>query len=298
MTNGRIAAIVVTYNRCSILNQCLKALIKQTVKCDILVVDNHSTDETSLVVSALQNEGVLYQDTGKNLGGAGGFNFGMRWAVELDYDYLWMMDDDTIPSPTSLEELLNAGEMLNNNYGFLSSGVLWKDGTDCQMNRPRVKARYCKDFQFLQKGIVEIEQATFVSFFCKSKIIKKAGLPIKEFFIWGDDVEFSRRIALQMGYPCYLISSSVVIHAMEQNLGSDLSVDMPDRILRYEYAYRNENYIYRREGIKRYFYWLTGCGMMFIKIILHSNHKITRCAVMIRGIFKGFFFRPQIEYCD
>lgn len=298
MMNGRVAAIVVTYNRCSLLNQCLKALVGQTVKCDILVVDNHSTDETPIVAATFQGGRVLYQDTGKNLGGAGGFNFGIRWAMGLDYDYLWLMDDDTLPQATSLEELLKADGWLDGRYGFLSSAVLWTDGMDCRMNRPRAKTRYCEGFKLLQKGIVEIDQATFVSFLCKSETVKKAGLPIKDFFIWGDDVEFSRRIALQTGCPCYLISSSVVIHAMERNVGSDLSADMPERISRYEYAYRNENYIYRREGVKSYLRWLAGCGMMFGRIMLHSNCKAARWSVLIRGILKGFFFWPEIEYCD
>lgn len=39
---------------------------------------------------------IFYFNTGRNLGGAGGFNFGVRKAYEAGYDYIWLMDDDTI----------------------------------------------------------------------------------------------------------------------------------------------------------------------------------------------------------
>ena len=125
----RIAAIVVTYNRKDLLLQCLDRLLTQKgADCDVLVVDNASTDGTEQAVSQLKNPRIFYRNTGANLGGAGGFNFGMRWAVEAGYDYLWIMDDDTLPNPDALAELWAAHGRLNGEYGFLSSTVLWTDG--------------------------------------------------------------------------------------------------------------------------------------------------------------------------
>ena len=43
----RVAAVVVTYNRAEMLRQCLMSLQKQTMPCDILVVDNASTEALS-----------------------------------------------------------------------------------------------------------------------------------------------------------------------------------------------------------------------------------------------------------
>lgn len=54
----------------------------------------------------------------------------MRWAVESGYEYIWIMDDDTLPEPSALEKLLEADRVLGGpaNCGFLSSVVLWTDG--------------------------------------------------------------------------------------------------------------------------------------------------------------------------
>lgn len=294
----RIAAIVVTYRRKALLKQCIYAILEQTVTCDVLVVDNHSEDGTREITVGMNNGRVFYQDTGVNLGGAGGFNYGMHWAVENGYEFLWLMDDDTIPDPNSLEELLKADEILNGNYGFLSSGVLWKDGTDCKMNRQRARERYCGDIRLLREGVVRVDQATFVSLFCKAETVQKAGLPIREFFIWGDDIEYSRRLACRLNLPCYLVSRSTVIHAMEHNLGSSLATDVLERLERYRFAYRNEFFIYRKEGYKAFFRWLIQCGICFAAILRSSDHKFRRCQVMLSGMCQGLFFSPAIEFLN
>jgi GT2 family glycosyltransferase len=90
-----VAAVVVTYNRCLLLLECIEAIAAQTtVGCDILVIDNCSTDNSGESIKAKNYRRIKYYNTGSNLGGAGGFNYGIRLAVELGYEFLWIMDDD------------------------------------------------------------------------------------------------------------------------------------------------------------------------------------------------------------
>ena len=111
---NRVAAVVVTYNRLEFLKRCVNSLHKQTVPCDILVVDNASTDETAQWLESQTD--IFFHNTGSNLGGAGGFHYGMRWAVEANYDYLWVMDDDCFPKTDALEKLLSADSLLKGVY--------------------------------------------------------------------------------------------------------------------------------------------------------------------------------------
>lgn len=193
----RVAAVVVTYNRAEMLRQCLMSLQKQTMPCDILVVDN-----------------------------------------------------DCFPEPVALEKLLDADRLLQGEYGWLSSVALWTDGRECRMNRPKIKKNFYDRIELLRDGILLAEQATFVSLFLKAETIRAVGLPVKEFFIWGDDIEYTRRITIREKMPCYVVGQSRVIHAMKNNNGSNLAVDSVERLGRYKLAFRNEAYIYRREGAK------------------------------------------------
>ncbi|MBP3503387.1 MAG: glycosyltransferase family 2 protein [Clostridia bacterium] len=290
----KVIAVVVTYNRKELLKECIEALINQNYKsCNILIVDNNSTDGTREHISKyVDGKKVIYDNTGKNLGGAGGFNYGVKKAYELGYDYIWIMDDDCIVHKDSLEKLMIEDENLQGNYGFLSSKVLWKDGNICKMNRQRKSmVGFVRDFK---EDIIPIEMATFVSLLFKASVVKEVGLPIKDFFIWTDDLEYTRRISLK--YKCYLVSNSIVTHKSKDNNGANIVKDSPDRLERYKYAYRNEVYLYRREGIKGMLYVHLRNIYTYLRILFANNeNKIKKINIVNQSTKEGKKFNPKIE---
>jgi len=297
MKEKRTAAVVVTYNRRELLKNCIACLLSQrSAACDVLVVDNASSDGTGDVVRSLTDARVFYRNTGANLGGAGGFNFGMRWAVESGYDLVWVMDDDCLPKPDALQKLLAADKILAGKYGFLSSVVLWTDGGECRMNRQKIRKKYYERAELLKYGLIEVEQATFVSLLFPSEVIRRAGLPVREFFIWGDDIEYTRRLTVRLKLPCFMVTASEVIHAMKENNGSSIATDAPERLERYRYAFRNEAYLYRQEGPKGICYYLAKCGLNVWRIISQANTcRLTRLRIIFSAMLQGIFFNPKTE---
>lgn len=292
----RVLAVVVTYNRLEMLKKCIESLLAQTAACDILIIDNHSSDGTGDYIRQLGGERITYADTGKNLGGAGGFHFGMNMACGMGCDAVWIMDDDCFPEPDALEKLLDAAELVGE-YGFISSAVLWTDGHECKINRQHIVKNAYEHVEWLKHGVVRIDQATFVSLLVPTAIIREFGLPIKEFFIWGDDIEYTQRIAIRGGKPCYLAGQSTVIHAMKENVGSDISLDSPEKIDRYRYGFRNERYALRKLGIKgrlRYDYRrLRDIGHVITR---SKDHRLKRLGTIFAGVIRGIFFFPETEY--
>ena len=291
----KVIAVVVTYNRKELLKEAIEALLNQDYNnCEILVVDNASTDGTKEYIDELLKDArVHYENTGANLGGAGGFNYGMKRACQMGCDFVWVMDDDCIVHKNSLTELLNADKLLNGNYGFLSSKVLWKDDSICKMNIPKKTfSTWLKEFD---KPVQEIAMASFVSLFVKTDIIKEMGLPIKEFFIWTDDWEFTRRISRK--YKSYFISKSIVTHKSKNNEGADISTVEGDRVERFKYLYRNDVVLYRGEGLK-------GWILLYIRLILHKlrilksdkKDKKERIKIINNAIKEGKKFKPDIEF--
>ena len=116
--NNETAAVVVTWNRKELLKQSIERLLNQSgAECDILIVDNDSTDGTVEMLEAeFDSPRIRYYNTGANLGGAGGFHIGIYWAVSDGYENVWIMDDDCLPSDTALKELLSSGERLGGNW--------------------------------------------------------------------------------------------------------------------------------------------------------------------------------------
>lgn len=290
---SNVLTVVVTYNRKDLLTECLDALSK--CGCDVLVIDNHSTDGTSEVVNNIStNENkIYYYDTGKNLGGAGGYNIGLRKACEYDYKYFWLMDDDCIVHEKSLSEFLDADKALCGKWGFLSSKVLWIDGNICKTNVQRkAVARFINDFD---SSLVSVDYASFVSLFIKKEDVIKVGLPIKDFFIWSDDLEYTRRLTMKVGLG-YLVNESVVTHKCKENIGVDITKDSKDRIDRYKYIYRNDVYTFRREGIRGWIFLIARYIYHLLKILFIGSDKLKKISIMTNGYIDGLTFHPEIEY--
>jgi GT2 family glycosyltransferase len=260
---------------------------------DILIIDNASTDGTGDALAPLAADGtVVYHNTGANLGGAGGFNYGMRVAAEAGYDYLWIMDDDCIPDPDALEKLLQADRALDGRYGFLSGIAYWKDGTPCNMNIQKTGLR--EKITDYTAPYVPIIMATFVSCFFPLARVQECGLPIKEFFIWSDDLEYTRRLSRK--YPCYAVNTSRVLHDMQSNAKVNIATDSADRLGRYRYLYRNEVYVYRREGLRGWLYLISRIAFHILKVLRGSSDKGAKIKVILSSFFAGFRFRPPVEF--
>lgn len=290
----RVAAIVVTYNRKTFLTRCIAALQQQAeVQPDILIIDNASTDGTGNAVAALPtDERLHYYNTGENLGGAGGFNYGMKLAAQLGYDYLWVMDDDCIPEPGALSALLEADRVMEGEYGFLSGIAYWRDGSLCNMNIQ--KTGLMTKLTRLDAPYVPVIMATFVSAFFPVRRVREVGLPIKEFFIWSDDLEYTRRLSRR--YPCYAVTGCRVLHDMHSNNKVNIVTDTPERIPRYRLLYRNEVYVYRREGLLGWLYLIARVGYHVLRALCARGQRLERARVILSSFMEGVRFHPPVEY--
>lgn len=297
-----ILTIIVTYNRKDLLSECLNAISSSWEKTDVLVIDNNSTDGTKEMIENLKSSfetRLIHINTGANLGGAGGYNYGVREAIKLSasaahkYKYFYLMDDDTIIKPDALKVLIDTAKKLNDNFGFLSSKALWKDGSICKTNvQRRAVARRINDFA---STLVEVDYASFVSLLIKEEDAIALGLPIKEFFIWSDDLEYTRRFSRKN--KSYLVNDSIVIHKCAENIGVDITREKDlKRIERYKYIYRNDVYTFKKEGLRGYIFLFVRFIYHMFKIIFIAPKKFDKIKTVIQSHIDGFKFNPVIEY--
>jgi len=208
----RVCAVIVTYNRKALLWECLKAVLSQTRPPDhVLVVDNASTDGTpEMLQEAFPQVEVLRLP--ENQGGAGGFHEGMKRAYEQGFDWLWLMDDDTIPRAKALEALLEAARLpLDPRPRVLASRQLLPSGlphpTTAFVNPTDL--RYPLLWLRLRPRYRPIRWALFTSVLLHRSLVEEQGLPHKAFFIWEDDLEYTAR-ALRRGLGLQVRDSEVI----------------------------------------------------------------------------------------
>ncbi|MBA4018961.1 MAG: dTDP-rhamnosyl transferase rfbF [Pirellula sp.] len=213
----RIAAIVVTFNRVALLQECVQAVRSQTRRPDeIIVVDNSSTDGTREWLDVQPDLTVVRQE---NLGSSGGQQTGIKTAFQKGHDWFWCMDDDTIPCSDALEQMMAAPYFQAADTGCLSSLVLGRDGKifGSDYLQPAASANWA--LSVLHDQCIRVRIATFVSLLVRREAVEKMGLPIKELFLMRDDWEFTDRIARQ--FKNYCVLTSRVIHKVPPASSSD-----------------------------------------------------------------------------
>lgn len=291
----KVSAVVVAYNRVEMLKEVISALLSSKARLNhVIVIDNNSDKATQDFLLSMGSS-IEYVRLTENLGGAGGFNRGIRYFMEhTEDDAVWLMDDDTVPDESTLSSLIDFADTIGS-YGFLASDVRWIDGSRALMNNLTLKNGLGKVPEDATQS-VKVANATFVSLLMSRDIIQKIGLPITEFFIWGDDIEYTERA--ERIAPGYFVPKANVVHKMSKNVGTNIVTDDEERIPRYYFAYRNKMYYGRKRG------WIghlkSNLRIMAdafqILITPNVSRRRERLSSLIRGVIDGRRFNPKIEY--
>lgn len=295
--NEQACAVVVTYNRKELLAECLNALLNQTQPLDeIILVDNASTDGTTEFLQKkgyLNNSKVTYKRLLENTGGAGGFHEGMKMGYEKGYDWLWLMDDDSIPHLDAFGNLIKYKPSQNNSIYALTSAVLYPDGEICTVNGffdfKNFFWQPAKIQDYLEKEYFEVDTATFVGFLIRRQTIENLGYPIKEFFIRYDDTEYCLRIR-KNGGKIIVVPKSQIVHRIEKPSSQKISFGEFFSWKEY-YDLRNKLHTYREYKHPRFLLYMKVFSRLVksqIRILFMrkqiSNHSKNLWLAILHGL--------------
>jgi glycosyltransferase involved in cell wall biosynthesis len=108
----KFSIVITTYNRLSLLKRAIASALAQTLPCEVLVVDDNSTDGTQEYVAALQqdlaargHDRLQYYRNPVNRGHSHSVNTGVERACG---DWIKLLDDDDYLAPNCLEEMSQA----------------------------------------------------------------------------------------------------------------------------------------------------------------------------------------------
>ncbi len=240
----RILVIIVTWNKKAYVMALLNALKKidyPKEAIDILVVDNASVDDTCMAIKT-DFPDVKIISNSENLGGSGGFNTGLRWAFNQPkeyYKYLWLLDNDVLVHPGSLNELVQLleeaedagiagstmmemnrpwrvhemGVFIDYHKGklvFNLNGVEIDEWSGCSADDlPAMDTGKVKQSLSAEKYL-EVDYVAAASLLVRADVARAAGL-WEDYFLHYDDIEWCLRIR-KMGYRVLVSSRSFVWH--------------------------------------------------------------------------------------
>lgn len=217
--NKSVFVIILNWNKRDLLLDCLDSVIKSitSYNINIIVVDNHSTDDSIQKVKENYPNAKLIVNS-KNEGWSGGNNKGIRYALKNNADYIVLLNNDIVLDKNCLQRMIlklekdssvdilgpkiykfpkskrtisNAGNYYNRHYFGILVGAGEKDA-----------GRYNKDKELdFVAGVV----------CARSNVYKKTGLFDEKYFLYFEDADFCER-AKRKGFRCAYIHNAVQYH--------------------------------------------------------------------------------------
>jgi rhamnopyranosyl-N-acetylglucosaminyl-diphospho-decaprenol beta-1,3/1,4-galactofuranosyltransferase len=283
-----VAAVVVSYNRLDYLKKCLAALEGQTHPLDeIIVVENGSTDGSADYVR-LKHPGITLFETGANLGGAGGFAWGIELALQHGHTFAWLMDDDAEPHRNALAPLLKAMES-ELRPGFAAPLVEDVAGEVVVGNLPTVSTDANAQLAAQKLGGIALAHTTFVGVLINLKLAAAMPLPYADFFIWFDDVEYTKRLA----------QSSLGVHVVDARMIHPNNAGVEDMGWRLYYYLRNQLWLTRLNPrpwslTKRPVFRLAELAVLAMQQFPVAKDKRQWLLGTLKGLSEGMFRLPAV----
>ena len=115
---SNILVVIVTYNAMQWAERCFSSLKSSSLRPDVYVVDNGSTDGTQSYIQEHYPE-VMFHQSAENLGFGKANNMGLQYALDYNYDYVYLLNQDAWVMEDTFEKLVNLSKQYPD-YGILS----------------------------------------------------------------------------------------------------------------------------------------------------------------------------------
>lgn len=241
----KICIVILNWNRFNETKECLDSLTKlekEHYYIKVLVIDNASTDGSSQKIKDYLNSFSLCSElivNHENLGFAGGNNIGIKKAIQENFDYILLINNDTIADPKLISNLAQVASQ-DSQAGLLTGKIYFAPGFEYHKNRYKEDERgkviwyagglidwdniYCshQGVDEVDKGQYEkISETNFITGCCmliRKEVVEKIGLFDEKYYLYLEDVDLSVR-AKRAGYKLLFVPEAKLWHKNASSSG-------------------------------------------------------------------------------
>lgn len=242
-----VAVIILNWNRKNDTLETISSLAKSDTsgfKLEIVVVDNGSSDASAEAFRKLKMKNLKLIENGRNLGFAKGNNVGMKYALEKGYDYIALLNDDTIVDKDLVKNIFLEHEK-NEKAGAISPKIYFAKGFE--FHKKYRKDELGKVIWYVggnidwdnvygsNRGVDEVDHGQFEKtietdfttgcfVMYKAESLKKVGLYDERYFAYFEDSDHAQRFK-KAGYKVLYSPKGKLYHKVAQSsgIGSELN---------------------------------------------------------------------------
>src|SRR5438477_4274154 len=293
---ARVAVLILTWNRVDEIVPCLESFVNNEYRdAEIVVLDNGSEDETVPTVKRDFPWATLIEN-GTNLGFCRGNNVGLKWALERGYDYVMLLNSDTMVIPGLISELVKVLDA-DPTIGIAGAKNVLMENPDFTWGRygkvtwgpmlVKTVGRFAPDLN-LDEPPRDVDWVIGNACMIRREALTKVGVFDEEFWQCNEDVDWCYR-AREAGYRVVYVDRAAILHK------GGSSADVSHRKI-FSYGYfigRNAFTFARKHGnlfqkIKLFLMlWVGVLGRIAFFTLDNTKHAILGQRAFVRGMLDG-----------
>lgn len=311
MIDPYVAIIIVNWNNYNDTIECLENLKLQTYKnFKIYLVDNGSTNDSlqylKNYVDKNSNEiNVELINSNINYGFAGGNNIAIKKALYEKYEFMWLLNNDTVADPMALQKLVQI--MLNDfKVGISGSKIYYLNNTkkiwfaggeiNTWTGKPIHIGYQEIDDKDLYSENKEVGYITGCSMLIRTDVIEQIGGLPDYYFLYYEETEFNL-MAKKHGWKIIFVPASKIFHKVSSTTGGENSTSP---MVNY-YFLRNQFWlIYKTQPFFKYyvcyaFVLLKGLKRAILTLSHNNKNKWKNIKAIFRALFDAYWLRSYTK---
>lgn len=201
----KVVVIIVTYNGSKWLNKCLQSLVQSILPVSVIAIDNASTDDSVAILRQFPFVEVFQSET--NLGFGKANNIGIQKALEQNFDYCFLLNQDTWIEPNTLQNLV-AVALENEKFGIISPLHFSPDETSLDVN---FEMYWKRSTISISENVDEVPFVNAAAWLLSRELIEKVGYFEPMFNHYGEDRNYSDRVRFH-GFKTVIVKNSKIYH--------------------------------------------------------------------------------------
>ena len=280
----KVVVVVLHFNDFSHTARCVESLKQLDYRnFQIVVVNNSGEEEHGKQLARCFAGDITCLTMDRNMGFSGGCNAGIDYALAHGADYIWLLNNDAICLPDSLQPLVSAA-MAHPDAGVVGGVLLEpkRNGME-QAGLGYVDYRRAKIFTREPHGS-EVQTCDWVcggNMLLRARASMDCGAFDDSYFLYKEDVELCTRLQ-RHGYKCLYVPASKVHHEGSMSTAGERA------IWRHYYSARNRLLFFSQAASRPLFIWcLLVCCFQLVKHLTFYPFASERKRVKTLGEYLG-----------
>jgi len=186
--NKKVFVVFVTYNGAHWIDKNIQSLLQSQYPVHIIAIDNNSTDDSAALLAKYPQVGLIQSP--ENLGFGKANNIGIKKALELGANYVFLLNQDAWVFEDTIGNLVSAMESGNKSFGIISPTHFIEDNISLDKSFETYLGRKTNEIN----GIATVPFVNAAAWMLSRECIETVGYFEPLFGHYGEDRNYCDRV--------------------------------------------------------------------------------------------------------